>query len=88
MRRRTRFGSDNQCKAPPGTSIELQSQLANSSASEPLTVTVAEFCRLTGLGRTSAFKAIRAGDLRSTVVCGRRLIVWASVKALIENNAS
>ena len=59
---------------------------ANDQPLEPLTVTVSEFCRRTGLGRTSAFRAIKEGAVASRVVYGRRLIIWASVKALIEGS--
>ena len=51
--------------------------------SEPLTITVREFCRLSGLGKTSSYKLIKMGELRSKLICGRRLIVYESCRAFL-----
>ncbi len=49
----------------------------------PLTATVEQFKRLSGLGRMSIYKLIKTGDLRSVLICGRRLIVMESYRDLI-----
>lgn len=46
----------------------------------PLTATVEQFKRISGLGKTSIYELIKAGDLRSVRICGRRLIVVDSYR--------
>jgi excisionase family DNA binding protein len=53
---------------------------------EPLTVTVPEALRLTGLGRTSLYRLIGEKRLRHIKVGSRTLIDFASIKKLIENS--
>lgn len=48
-----------------------------------LTVSIAEFCRLTGLGRTSVFALVRSRAVDSVLIGRRRLILMASVEALL-----
>ena len=52
---------------------------------EPLTVTVPEALRLTGLGRTSLYRLIDERKLRRIKVGARALIEYRSIKELIEN---
>jgi excisionase family DNA binding protein len=40
----------------------------------PLTISVEEFCRLVGVGRTLAFSLLKAGEI-VRVKCGRRTLV-------------
>jgi excisionase family DNA binding protein len=51
---------------------------------EPLTVTVQEARRLTGLGNTTIYKLIGQGKLRTTKIGARTLVIYQSIKALIE----
>ena len=51
---------------------------------EPVTVTVREAQRLSGLGNTSIYQAIKDGRLKSTTVGRRRLIDYRSLLVLIE----
>jgi hypothetical protein len=50
---------------------------------EPLTVTVADARRISRLSIGSVYKMINAGHVETTVVMGRRLIVYASLKAAL-----
>jgi len=50
---------------------------------EPITATVEQFRVISGLSKDSIYKLIRAGDIRSVVICGRRLIDLDSFRALI-----
>ena len=50
---------------------------------EPITVTVRQFGEISNLSKDSIYKLIRAGDIRSVVICGRRLIDVASYRALV-----
>jgi hypothetical protein len=52
----------------------------------PLTATVAQFKRISGLGKTSIYELIKAGDLRSVRICGRRLIVISSYNDLLDRS--
>lgn len=53
---------------------------AEIQASEPLTVSVEEARRLTGLGETTIYKLIGARELDSRKVGTRRLVVYSSIK--------
>jgi hypothetical protein len=50
---------------------------------EPLTITVQRAKDLSGLGSTTIFALLKEGKLRSVKVEGRRLILFASLKALL-----
>jgi len=52
----------------------------------PLTATVEQFKRISGLGKTSIYELIKAGDLRSVRICGRRLIVLSSYNDLLDRS--
>ena len=56
------------------------------SPHEPLAVSPTEAARLSGLGRTTIFAAIKSGELRSTKIGTRRLITIEAIKAWLENN--
>lgn len=50
---------------------------------EPVTVTVPVALRISGLGRTKLYELIAAQKVQSTTVGTRRLINYASLKALL-----
>jgi excisionase family DNA binding protein len=52
---------------------------------EPLTVTVPEALRITGLGRTSLYRLIEEKKLRRVKVGSRTLIDFGSIKKLVES---
>ena len=52
-------------------------------AIEPITVTVEQFRSIANLSKDSIYKLINSGDIRSVVICGRRLIDLASYRALV-----
>jgi hypothetical protein len=49
----------------------------------PLTVSVAEAVRLSGLSRSTIWKHMKAGVLHSTSVGRKRLVSFASLEAMI-----
>jgi excisionase family DNA binding protein len=57
----------------------------NATKLEPLAVTVKEAGRLTGLGHTTLYRLIGEGKLRTTKVGARTLVMFPSIKALLEN---
>jgi excisionase family DNA binding protein len=50
----------------------------------PITATVEEFCRLSGIGRSTTYKLLDSNDLDSVKIGGRRLIIIESYLRLIE----
>jgi hypothetical protein len=50
---------------------------------EPLTVTVAEARKISGLSNSSMYGMINRGLVQTTIVMGRRLLVYASLKAAL-----
>jgi excisionase family DNA binding protein len=56
---------------------------STDSIVEPLTVTVPEALRLTGLGRTSLYRLIEEKKLRRVKVGTRTLIDFSTIKKLV-----
>jgi excisionase family DNA binding protein len=50
---------------------------------EPLALTIPGACRASGLGKTKIYELIESGALESTTVGRRRLVLYPSLKALI-----
>ncbi|MBM3601651.1 MAG: helix-turn-helix domain-containing protein [Alphaproteobacteria bacterium] len=48
----------------------------------PVLVTIAETCRLTGLGRTKIFELINHNKLKSVTIGRRRLVSYKSILTL------
>ncbi len=55
---------------------------------DALAVSVTEFCRLTSIGRSTAFQLIRTGAVVSAKLGRRRVVTVASIKALIGRNST
>jgi excisionase family DNA binding protein len=53
-----------------------------------LTCTIAEACAATGLGRTKLYELIGAGDIATTMVGRRRLVLVRSLQCLLDPNTS
>jgi len=51
---------------------------------DPLTVTVSTAVKLTGLGRTKIWEMLKVGKVESVRVGRRRLVVYSSLKRLLE----
>jgi excisionase family DNA binding protein len=56
---------------------------APDDEARPLTVTVKEAVRLTGLARSTILKHLKAGTLHSTSVGRKRLVSFASLEAMV-----
>ena len=54
----------------------------------PISVTIPESCRLSGLGLSTIYKKIDDGTLESTTIGKRRLIFFASLMKMIESGRS
>lgn len=54
----------------------------------PITVTVAELRRLSGLGRSTIFEMLRRGELERVKFGARTLIVLASYQRLVDQQLS
>ncbi len=56
------------------------------SNQEPLAVSPTEAARLSGLGRTTIFAAMKNGELRSVKIGARRLITIEAIREWLKNN--
>ena len=54
---------------------------------QPLTISIAQFCRLSSLGRTKTYALISEGRLRTTKIGRRTLIDMTSVEVLLGGQA-
>jgi excisionase family DNA binding protein len=54
---------------------------------KPLSVTIPDAISLTGIGRTVIYEKIAAGELRTTTIGKRRLVLYSSLEALLAENA-
>jgi excisionase family DNA binding protein len=52
-------------------------------STERLSYTVPGACAATGLGKTSIYEAIKRGELKSFLACGRRLILKSDLEAFL-----
>lgn len=53
-----------------------------------LTCTIADACEVTGLGRTKLYQLIGHGQISTTTIGRRRLVLVPSLLSLIEGNQS
>lgn len=51
----------------------------------PLTLSVADVCKLTGIGRTSIYSAIKDGKLRAVKCAGRTLVRAEDLRAFLDS---
>jgi hypothetical protein len=51
---------------------------------QPLTVTIPDAVRLSGLSRSELYRQLSAGHIRARKSGSRTLILWASLKAHVE----
>ncbi len=49
---------------------------------KPITITIAETLRVSGLGRTKLYELIGDGTIKTFTVGRRRLVVYSSLEAL------
>ncbi|MFN7186285.1 MAG: DNA-binding protein [Alphaproteobacteria bacterium] len=49
---------------------------------KPITITIAEALRVSGLGRTKLYELIGNGTLKTITIGRRRLVVYSSLEAL------
>lgn len=61
--------------------------LATKPLRDPLTVTVQEARRLSGLGNTTVYQLISDGVLRTVKIRGRTLVRYDSLKTLLMEEA-
>ncbi|MGE3477024.1 MAG: helix-turn-helix domain-containing protein [Rhodospirillaceae bacterium] len=65
-----------------------ESATGSASGLEPILVTVKTACHLIGLRPTKLYELIGEGAIESTKIGGKRLLVYASLKRLIERRAA
>jgi len=57
--------------------------MTDTTSLEPITVTIAETRKISGLGTTTIYHLIKQGKLKASTVGRRRLVDYASLKALL-----
>ena len=55
---------------------------------KPISATIDDTCKITGLGRSTVYELIKQGKLKAVAVGRRRLVLYSSIEALIEGAAS
>jgi excisionase family DNA binding protein len=58
-----------------------------TAQTEPVAATIPEACRISGLGRSTVYNLIATGRLKSTKIGKRRLVILASLKAVLNAGA-
>jgi hypothetical protein len=57
---------------------------SSASQATPLTITIPEAVRLSGLSRSEIYRRLGAGDIKARKSGSRTLIVWSSLEAHID----
>ena len=60
---------------------------AHAPALKPLSVTVNEACRITGISRSKLYLLIGKGRVKTKKIDSRTLVIFASLEALLEETA-
>lgn len=53
-------------------------------AMKPIAIPVREACQVGGLGRTKLYELVKTGELKTVSVGRRRLVLFASLEALLQ----
>lgn len=61
---------------------------SNTDVLQKLTYSVSEFCKVSGMGRTTVFAHIRAGRLKTRMVGGLRMIPADSAREFLLGDAA
>ena len=61
---------------------------AERAGIEPAAITIAETCRFTSLGRTSVFRLIADGSIKTRKVGTRTLVLTESVRRFLNGEAA
>jgi excisionase family DNA binding protein len=67
----------------PAVAPSAMRRLSRREPPTPITTTINDTCRITGLGRTKVYELIAEGKLKATAVGRRRLVLYASIEALL-----
>mgnify|MGYP003333019405 CR=1 FL=1 len=60
---------------------------SNTAKLKPVSVTIEEAKRLTGLGRTTLYALMAEGKLKTTTIGRRRLVLYSSIEKLVGETA-
>ena len=70
------------------SSIQKSEESRTIPFGQRLTCAISEACEVTGLGRTKLYELIGTGQLATTTVGRRRLVLVSSLQALLDVNCS
>ena len=74
----------NKIGGSPPNDLERDMDAINVAKCDPIAVSMAEFCRLTSLGRTTAYALARTNRIETRRVNGRTLVLTRSISALLD----
>ena len=60
---------------------------AATEGPKPLAVTIEAACKIVGVGRTTMWALIKDGRVKSATIGRRRLVIFASLEALLNQDA-
>jgi excisionase family DNA binding protein len=83
-----RFENDGRERSPSVQSTAEGSEQKTLPFAERISCTIHEACEATGLGRTKLYELIGSGQLITTTVGRRRLVVVRSLLALLDPTMS
>lgn len=83
-----RFENDGRERSPGVRSTEESSEQKRLPFAERISCTIDEACEATGLGRTKLYELIGSGQLITTTIGRRRLVVVRSLLALLDPTIS
>lgn len=66
----------------------LPNRAARRHTPKPISATIDDTCKITGLGRTTVYELIKQGKLKAVAIGRRRLVLYSSIEALIEGAAA
>jgi excisionase family DNA binding protein len=66
--------------------LERTMSLVSTSELRPISYSVADFCRVTGLGRSTVYNLINKGEIEVSQIGHRKLISHKAAEALLERS--
>jgi excisionase family DNA binding protein len=63
-------------------------EVARRHPPKPVSATIDDTCKITGLGRTKVYELIGEGKLKSVAIGRRRLLLYSSIEELIRGTTA
>ena len=83
-----RYNRREKQQSPVSLSAPKAAEPSTMPFAQRLTCTIDDACEVTGLGRTKLYELMGTGQLATTTVGRRRLVLVSSLQALLDVNSS